>query len=73
MGSKRQRRRATTKSSTRAFHAGDAEQLLDKEDAKKLLELVQGHLVVWPYEWLEAEESNGGWLYSVDQIAPLEI
>ncbi|KAF1972605.1 phospholipase D, partial [Bimuria novae-zelandiae CBS 107.79] len=73
MGSKRSRRRATTKSSTRAFHASDAEQLLDKEDAKKLLELVQGHLVVWPYDWLEAEESNGGWLYSVDQIAPLEI
>lgn len=73
MGSKRSRRRATTKSSTKAFHAADAEQLLDKEDAKKLLELVQGHLVVWPYEWLEAEESNGGWLYSVDQIAPLEI
>ena len=73
MGSKRQRRRATTKSSTRAFHASDADQLLEKEDAKKLLELVQGHLVVWPYEWLEAEESNGGWLYSVDQIAPLEI
>lgn len=73
MGSKRQRRRATTKSSTKAFHAGDSEQLLDKEDAKKVLELVQGHLVVWPYEWLEAEESNGGWLYSVDQIAPLEI
>lgn len=70
---KRSRRRATTKSSTRAFNAGDAEQLLDKEDARKLLEMVQGHLVVWPYDWLEAEESNGGWLYSVDQIAPLEI
>ncbi|KAL5436988.1 hypothetical protein PMIN07_006798 [Paraphaeosphaeria minitans] len=73
MGSKRSRRRATTKSSAKAFNAGDAEQLLDKEDAKKLLELTQGHLVLWPYDWLEAEESNGGWLYSVDQIAPLEI
>ncbi|KAJ4299068.1 Phospholipase D1 [Kalmusia sp. IMI 367209] len=73
MGSKRSRRRATTKSSTRAFHAADENMLLEKEDAKKLLELVQGHLVVWPYEWLEAEESNGGWLYTVDQIAPLEI
>ncbi|KAH7130361.1 hypothetical protein B0J11DRAFT_250634 [Dendryphion nanum] len=65
------RRRAATKSSTRAFHASD--ELLEKEDAHKLLELVQGHLVVWPYEWLEKEESGGGWLYAVDQIAPLEI
>lgn len=73
MGSKRSRRRATTKSSTRAFHANDDNILLETDDAKKLLELVQGHLVVWPYEWLEAEESNNGWLYTVDQIAPLEI
>ena len=73
LGSKRQRRRATTKSSTRAFHAQDNDILLDKEDSKKLLELVQGHLVVWPYEWLEAEEKENGWLYTVDQIAPLEI
>jgi len=73
MGSKRSRRRATTKSSTRAFHAADDNALLEKEDAKKLLELVQGHLVVWPYEWLESEEQHGGWLYTVDQIAPLEI
>ncbi|KAF2186349.1 phospholipase D1 [Zopfia rhizophila CBS 207.26] len=72
-GSRKGRRRATTKSSTRAFHANDENILLDKEDAKRLLELVQGHLVVWPYDWLEKEEKGGGWLYTVDQIAPLEI
>ncbi|KAL6705010.1 Phospholipase D1 [Coniothyrium glycines] len=70
---KRSRRRATTKSSTRQFHATDADIMLDRHDAKTLLELVQGHLVVWPYDWLESEERNGGWLYNVDQIAPLEI
>ncbi|KAJ4991496.1 phospholipase d, partial [Stagonosporopsis vannaccii] len=73
VGSKRSRRRATTKSSTRAFHASDAESMLAKEDAKTLMDLVQGHLVLWPYEWLEKEEMGGGWLYNVDQIAPLEI
>ena len=73
MGSKRSRRRGTTKSSTRAFHASDAESMLGKEDAKTLMDLVQGHLVLWPYEWLEKEEMGGGWLYNVDQIAPLEI
>jgi phospholipase D1/2 len=72
-GSRRGRRRATTKSSTRAFHHNDDNILLEKEDAKQLLELVQGHLVVWPYDWLEKEEKDGGWLYTVDQIAPLEI
>ncbi|KAF2133749.1 phospholipase D1 [Dothidotthia symphoricarpi CBS 119687] len=70
---KRSRRRATTKSSTRAFNATDADSLLDKEDARSLMGLVQGHLVVWPYDWLETEERGGGWLYNVDQIAPLEI
>ncbi|KAF2260052.1 phospholipase D [Lojkania enalia] len=72
-GSRKGRRRATTKSSTRQFHHMDDNILLDKEEAKQLLDLVQGHLVVWPYEWLEKEEKDGGWLYTVDQIAPLEI
>jgi phospholipase D1/2 len=71
--SKRSRRRATTKSSAKAFHATDADSMLEKEDARKLMELVQGHLVLWPYDWLETEEKGGGWLYNVDQIAPLEI
>ncbi|KAH7093452.1 hypothetical protein FB567DRAFT_487793 [Paraphoma chrysanthemicola] len=70
---KRSRRRATTKSSTRQFHAADLDSLLAKEDARTLLGLVQGHLVLWPYDWLETEERGGGWLYNVDQIAPLEI
>lgn len=70
---KRSRRRATTKSSNRAFHAADLDAMLAKEDARTLLGLVQGHLVLWPYDWLETEEKGGGWLYNVDQIAPLEI
>ncbi|KAF2399553.1 phospholipase D [Trichodelitschia bisporula] len=71
-GSKR-RRRATTKSSGRAFHADDDSAMMPKEEAEDMLEMVQGTLVLWPYEWLEKEERGGGWLYAVDQIAPLEI
>ncbi|KAL5118780.1 Phospholipase D1 [Pleosporales sp. CAS-2024a] len=70
---KRSRRRATTKSSNRAFSAADLDAMLAKEDARTLLGLVQGHVVLWPYDWLETEEKGGGWLYNVDQIAPLEI
>jgi phospholipase D1/2 len=71
-GSKR-RRRAITKSSLRVFHADDDDVMLCKKDAEKALNLVQGSLVLWPYEWLEREEHGGRWLYPVDQIAPLEI
>lgn len=46
--SQKRRRRATTKSSGRP-------QLLDepmeKEEAEELLKLVQGRLVLWPYDW----------------------
>ncbi|KAK7529264.1 uncharacterized protein J3D65DRAFT_642933 [Phyllosticta citribraziliensis] len=72
-GSQRRRKRAPTRGSFKAFQAQDDAALLPKEDAETLLELVQGHLVAWPYDWLEKEEANGGWLYAVDQIAPLEI
>jgi phospholipase D1/2 len=71
-GSKR-RRRATTKSTVRVFHADDDDVMLCKKDAEQMLNLVQGSLVQWPYDWLEREEHGGRWLYPVDQIAPLEI
>jgi phospholipase D1/2 len=70
---RRQRRRGTTKSSTRAFtgHIDDA--MLEPPQAEELLNMVQGTLVVFPYDWLEREEHGGNWLYTVDQLAPLEI
>lgn len=65
------RRRRNTRSSRREFHATD--DLLDKETAEMMLERVQGHLVVWPYDWLIKAEDAGNWLYSIDQLAPIEI
>ncbi|KAL8697024.1 MAG: hypothetical protein Q9201_007352 [Fulgogasparrea decipioides] len=67
----KRRRRATTRSSRREFHATD--DLMSKADAEALMGMVQGHLVVWPYDWLVKEESGGNWLYTVDGLAPLEI
>ncbi|KAJ5152874.1 Phospholipase D1 [Penicillium canariense] len=69
--SRRRRRRATTISSKREFHASD--EMMDKQCAEDLLNKVQGHLILWPYDWLEKEEQGGNWLYALDQISPLEI
>jgi len=43
------RRRAATRSSRREFSASD--DILSSEDAEELLGCVQGHLVLWPYDW----------------------
>ncbi|KAI9755279.1 MAG: hypothetical protein M4579_004344 [Chaenotheca gracillima] len=67
----KRRRRATTRSSRREFHASS--DIMSTVDAEYLLKMVQGHLVVWPYDWLLKEEDGGNWLYSIDQLAPLEI
>ncbi|KAI9048595.1 hypothetical protein LZ554_007428 [Drepanopeziza brunnea f. sp. 'monogermtubi'] len=69
-GSFKKRRRGTTKS-RRGFSGSD--DLLDKVDVEELLSLIQGHLVVFPHDWLVKEELNSNWLYQVDQVAPLQI
>lgn len=67
------RRRATTKTSKKDkdkdFEATD--DLMSKGDAEALIEMVQGHLIVWPYNWLENEEDN--WLFALDRLVPMEI
>ncbi|KAJ5377861.1 Phospholipase D1 [Penicillium cataractarum] len=67
--SRRRRRRATTIGSK--GHGMD--EVMDKQRAEDLLNKVQGHLILWPYDWLEKEEQGGNWLYALDQISPLEI
>ncbi|KAJ5857612.1 hypothetical protein N7455_008506 [Penicillium solitum] len=69
--SRRRRRRATTIGSKRDPHGTD--EYLDKGRAEDLLNNTQGHLIMWPYDWLEKEEQGGNWLYALDQISPLEI
>ncbi|KAA8905998.1 hypothetical protein FN846DRAFT_919255 [Sphaerosporella brunnea] len=64
--STKRRRRATTRSSKPA-------NVLEPEMAEKLLGMIQGHLVIWPHDWLAKEQETGNWLYSIDQLAPLEI
>ena len=70
-GSVKRRRRGTTKGTRKGFSGSD--DLLSQHDAEELLSMVQGHLVVFPYDWLIKEELNSNWLYQVDQVAPLQI
>ncbi|KAG0645079.1 Phospholipase D1 [Hyphodiscus hymeniophilus] len=70
-GSFKKRRRGTTKGSRKGFFGSD--DLISQHDAEELLRMVQGHLVVFPYDWLIKEELNSNWLYQVDQVAPLQI
>ncbi|ETN41383.1 uncharacterized protein HMPREF1541_03318 [Cyphellophora europaea CBS 101466] len=70
-GTQKRRRRATTRSSRREFSASD--DILSVEEAEELLECVQGRLVAWPYDWLEKVEAGSNWLFSFDQISPIEI
>ncbi|KAL9114179.1 MAG: hypothetical protein Q9227_001951 [Pyrenula ochraceoflavens] len=67
----RRRRRATTRSSRREFHASD--DIPSVAESEELLNMVQGHLVVFPYDWLMKVEEGGNWLFPFDQISPLEI
>ncbi|ORY65461.1 uncharacterized protein BCR38DRAFT_409153 [Pseudomassariella vexata] len=70
-GSTRRRRRATTKGSRRgAIFPYD---VLGREEAEELCGLIQGHLVQFSYDWLEAEEKDNHWLYQTDLMAPKEI
>lgn len=67
----KRRRRATTRGSRRGFSATD--EVLGRQEAEDLMGLTQGTLVQFPYDWLLVEETNGNWLFQVDQVAPLQI
>lgn len=68
----RRRRRNTTKGSRRAPITSPFD-VVSREMAEELCNLVQGHLVHFPYDWLEGEEEGNHWLYQPDMLAPKEI
>ncbi|KAI6781708.1 Phospholipase D1-like protein [Emericellopsis cladophorae] len=70
VGSVRNRRRANTKNSRRGFTLDD---MPTRQEAEVLMNMTQGHLVQFPYNWLATEETNGNWGYQVDGVAPLAI
>ncbi|KAI1112305.1 phospholipase D [Nemania sp. NC0429] len=69
--SMKRRRRATTKGSRRG--PAYPYDVVSREDAEECCNMIQGHLVQFPYDWLEAEEKDNHWLYQADLLAPKEI
>ncbi|KAJ2978052.1 hypothetical protein NUW58_g7617 [Xylaria curta] len=67
----KRRRRATTKGSRRG--PTFPYDVLSREDAEECCSMIQGYLVQFPYDWLEAEEKDNHWLYQADLLAPKEI
>ena len=57
----RRRRRTTTRSSRREFRASD--DILGPAEAEQLMQMTQGHLVMWPTEWLAS------FIFSKNKIA----
>ncbi|KAH3678225.1 hypothetical protein WICMUC_001654 [Wickerhamomyces mucosus] len=53
---------------------GDNEtRVFDRPTAEKLLDEIQGHLVLFPVDWLYKEIEGGNWYYNMDRIPPIEI
>lgn len=47
--------------------------IFDRETAERILNEVQGHLVMFSTEWLARELDGGNWFYNTDRIPPIEI
>ncbi|KAG5366147.1 Phospholipase D1 [Yarrowia sp. B02] len=62
---RRRRRRARQRSGMDKVH--------DKATAEKILNGIQGHLVMFPTHWLYKELDSGNWFYNLDRIPPIEI
>lgn len=52
---------------------GYDQRVFDKHTARRMLERVHGHLVIFPTEWLAREVDSKNWFYSADRLPPIEI
>ncbi|KAJ1326359.1 phospholipase D1/2 [Microdochium nivale] len=71
-GSVKRRRRGNTRGSRSGGRGGPYE-LLKRDEAEEMCGMIQGHLVTFPYEWLEDEEKDNHWMFQADLLAPKEI
>lgn len=68
---KARKRRAGAFSARRKLHMG--ERIFDRQSSQRLLEEINGHLVLFPVDWLLRELEGGNWFFNTDRIPPIEI
>ncbi|TID12980.1 hypothetical protein CANINC_005079 [Pichia inconspicua] len=51
----------------------DQAAVYDYQSALKLMNLVQGHIVLFPTRWLQKEVEGSNWFYKADMIPPIQI
>lgn len=66
-----QRKRGGTFSARRKAQLG--RKVFERDSAERILHEVQGHLVLFPTDWLLRELEGGNWFYNNDRIPPIEI
>ncbi|SJM87881.1 related to Phospholipase D1 [Zygosaccharomyces bailii] len=52
---------------------GYDQRVFDKHTARRMLQRIHGHLVIFPTEWLAREVESKNWFYSADRLPPIEI
>lgn len=70
-GKRKSRQRGTISAARRKAQLG--RKVFELDSAERILNEVQGHLVLFPTEWLLRELEGGNWFYNNDRIPPIEI
>lgn len=52
---------------------GLKQKIFERPVAKKILERIHGHLVIFPIDWLAKEVESKNWFYNVDRLPPIDI
>ncbi|AAS53442.2 AFR071Wp [Eremothecium gossypii ATCC 10895] len=52
---------------------GINQKIFDRHTARRLLERINGHLVIFPTDWLAKEVESKNWFYNADRLPPIDI
>ncbi|KAG0667464.1 Phospholipase D1 [Maudiozyma exigua] len=52
---------------------GFNKRIFDKYTARRILNRIHGHLVLFPTEWLAREVESNNWFYNADRLPPIDI
>ncbi|AET40740.1 phospholipase D Ecym_6364 [Eremothecium cymbalariae DBVPG len=52
---------------------GINQKIFDRHTARRLLERINGHLVIFPTDWLSKEVESKNWFYNADRLPPIDI